>query len=163
MKNFYTKNILSSLLVALVCCATVFSQEYQSDIEIIQEAFGLEKKVAVSNFMQLDEDAEQFWTLYDEYEYKRKNLGKQRVDLINDYISKFSTITDEQIKGMVKKTSKLKREFNKLQNSYFKIMSKEVGVKKATQFLQMENYFNAIIQAEIYSRIPFIGENLEQN
>jgi hypothetical protein len=166
MYNHYSKTInqiFVALFFSMLLATPLFAQDDQSDIEIIQEAFGLEKKVAVSNFMQLDKDSEQFWTLYDEYEFKRKNLGKQRIMIIEDYIEKFPTITDEQIQELFNKTSKLKSEFGKLQNSYFKKMSKAVGIKKATQFYQIENYFNAIIQAEIYSKISFIGENLEGN
>lgn len=42
-------------------------------------------------------------------------------------------------------------------------MKKEVGASKAAQFWQLETYFNSIIQAEIYTQLPFIGENLNGN
>ena len=54
-------------------------------------------------------------------------------------------------------------ELHPLQHTYFKRMSKEIGVSKAAQFMQLESYINAVIQESIYAQIPFIGENVGGN
>ena len=126
-----------------------------------QEAFGLEKKVAVANFMDLGEDAESLWALYDEYEAERKKLGNDRIKVIEDYAANYADISDQKTLELFKKTSAIKKSFAKLQQTYFNKMKKEMGVSKAAQFWQLENYFNAMIQASIYSELPFIGELTE--
>ena len=162
-------NHLSNLKVLLVAtmlfvgASTTFAQSAQTEVEIIQEVFGLEKKVAVANFMELGDDAEGFWKIYDEYEAKRKELGKERIQIIADYAKSYPTISDDEILSLFKRTKAFKKSFAKLQKTYFKRMKKEVGTSKAAQFWQLESYFNAMIQAEIYSQIPFIGENLNEN
>jgi hypothetical protein len=162
-------NYLSSLqtlityLILFVTAGSAFSQSAQTEIEIIQEAFGLEKKVAVANFMDLGEAAESFWKIYDEYEAKRKELGKERIKVIADYANSYPAISDEEILALFKRTKAFKKSFAKLQQTYFNRMRKEVGTSVAAQFWQLESYFNAMIQAEIYSQIPFIGENLDGN
>ena len=164
MKNLHIMNYqitlktsLTSLIVAVFAYAS-FAQTAQTEVEIVQEAFGLEKKVAVAGFMDLKEDAESFWALYDEYEAERKKLGNDRIKVINDYASNYANLSDEKILELFKKTSTVKKAFAKLQQTYFNKMKKEVGVSKAAQFWQLENYFNAMIQAEIYSQLPFIDE-----
>ena len=156
------KASLTTLILAVVAY-TSFAQSAQTEVEIIQEAFGLDKKVAVANFMELGEDAESFWKIYDEYEAERKELGKERIKVIADYAKSYPTISDEEILALFKRTKAFKKSFAKLQQTYFNKMKKEVGVSKAAQFWQLESYFNAMIQAEIYSQIPFIGENLDDN
>lgn len=156
------KASLTSLVLAVVAC-TSFAQSAQTELEIIQEVFGLDKKVAVANFMELGEDAGSFWKIYDEYEAERKELGADRINVIADYAKSYPTISDEEIQALFKRTKAFKKSFAKLQQTYFNKMKKAVGVSKAAQFWQLESYFNAMIQAEIYSLIPFIGENLEEN
>ena len=49
----------------------------------MQAAFGMDKKAVVAEFVKpspAEKDA--FWKLYDEYEVKRKELGKQRIELL---------------------------------------------------------------------------------
>jgi len=156
------KTSITSLILAVVAY-TSFAQSAQTEVEIIQEAFGLEKKVAVATFMELGEDAESFWKIYDEYESERKELGMNRINIIADYAESYSTISEEEIMTLFKRTKAFKKSFAKLQQTYFNKMKKEVGVSKAAQFWQLESYFNSMIQAEIYSQIPFIGENLNGN
>jgi len=151
------KTSLTSLILAVVAYAS-FAQSAQTEVEIIQEAFGLEKKVAIANFMDLGEDAESFWGIYDEYEAERKKLGNDRIKVIEEYAANYPNIPDEKILELFKKTTQVKKSFAKLQETYFNKMKKEVGVGKAAQFWQLENYFNSMIQARIYSQLPFIGE-----
>ena len=78
------KTLFTSLILAVFASAS-FAQSFQTEVEIIQEAFGLDKKVAVANFMQLEENADRFWEIYDQYEAERKQLGTNRIQIIADY------------------------------------------------------------------------------
>ncbi len=155
------KTSITALFLTMVAYSS-FAQSAQTEVEIVQEAFGLEKKVAVANFMDLGDDAESFWNLYDEYEAERKKLGKSRIKVIEEYAKNYPDISDEKILELFKQATEIKKSFDKLEKTYFDRMRKEVGVNKAAQFWQLESYFNSMIQANIYSRIPFIGENLEK-
>lgn len=149
-------------LVLMTTVSASFAQSYQTEVAIIQEAFGLEKKLAIANFMKLDDSAKGFWKIYDEYEVARKALGNERIEIIAAYAESYPNISDEQILTLFKRREKMVNSMEKLQRTYFKRMSKEVGINKAAQFWQLESYFNVIIQSEIYSQIPFIGENLKK-
>jgi len=167
MKSHTTQNLSKQLksvtvFVFVLISSALLAQSAQTEVEILQEAFGLEKKMAVANFMNLGEDAESFWALYDEYEAERKKLGNDRIKVIEDYAANYANLSDEKILELFKKSTSVKKSFAKLQQTYFNKMKKEVGVSKAAQFWQLENYFNAMIQAEIYSKLPFIGE-LDRN
>jgi len=139
-----------------------YAQSFQSEVEILQEAFGLEKKVVVAKFMDLEASESGFWKIYEEYEAARKKLGKERIQIIADYASSYPNLSDEKIQELFKRTQAVKESFDDLQASYFKKMRKEVGISKAAQFWQLESYFSALIQANIYTQIPFIGEHTDR-
>ena len=69
--------IISFLLTAPV----TYGQSYQEEIDLFQSAFGMDKKekslLVLSKLNPRKEEA--FWKLYDEYEAKRKELGKERI------------------------------------------------------------------------------------
>ena len=66
-------------LAAICVSAIVSAQSNKEDIDLIQAAYGKDKKAIVAEFIQLEgakKDA--FWKLYDQYETERKTLGKKR-------------------------------------------------------------------------------------
>ena len=152
------KKTAITFFTLMLTASTTFAQSIQTEIEIQQEAFGLDKKVAIANAMHLGDSDVIFWNIYDEYEAARKTLGKERIDLILAYADSYPDITDEQIVDLSKKTAKLRKSFDELQKTYFKKISKKIDIKTAAQFTQLESYFNAMILADIYSNMPFVGE-----
>ena len=145
----------------MLAASSAFGQSNKSEVEIIQGIFGLEKKAAVANFMNIGEAEDGFWKIYDQYEEERKKLGKERIQIVTDYATSYPNLSDDKILELFKRTESFKKSFDKLQVTYFKQMKKEVGLSKAAQFWQLEGYFNSIIQANIYTQIPFIGENIK--
>jgi hypothetical protein len=152
------KSILSIAVIALVS-VTAYSQSVVEEVEYFQSIFGMAKKELVANFVELDDPAAQaFWTLYDEYELSRKDLGKARLELLvayaENYLTMDASVTDELILAMVAQ----KKSMDKLIVKYYKKMKKSAGVKPAAQFYQLENYLLIAIRLEILESIPFVGE-----
>ncbi|WP_020529604.1 hypothetical protein [Flexithrix dorotheae] len=152
-----TLGILFSLLVSTFF--TGHAQSNSEEIEFIQSIFGKNKKMIVEEFVQPSEAHSQaFWDLYDEYEIKRKELGKKRLDLLNEYAENYSEINDESAKTWMKEVITLKKSTDKLLDSYFKKMSKATSPVVATQFYQAESYILTMIRYSILDSIPFVGE-----
>ncbi|HET8964323.1 MAG TPA: hypothetical protein VFM99_10510 [Chitinophagales bacterium] len=152
------KKILLSLIV-IASSAVAFAQSNSEDVDMIQAAFGKEKKELMSQYIKLDADKKDaFWNLYDEYETQRKELGKKRIALINNYAANYTTMDDAKTTELIKEMSKMSNEYEKLMSSYFTKLEKAVGAKQAAQFYQMESYLLSVIRVEIMNNIPFIGE-----
>lgn len=147
-------------LLAAICFSTVaFAQSNKEDVDFIQSIYGKEKKTIIADFIKLEgAQKDAFWKLYDEYETKRKELGKKRIALLEKYASAYSTIDDAKASEITKETIKLGAETDKLIASYHKKMEKASGAKAAAQFYQIEAYFLSVIRASILESIPFIGE-----
>ena len=113
----------------------------------------------MAEFIQLEgAQKDAFWTIYDEYETKRKELGQKRVALLEKYANEYMNITDAETSQLVKETASLGAQTDKLIVTYHKKLEKAAGAKAAAQFYQIEVYFLSAIRTAIFESIPFIGE-----
>jgi hypothetical protein len=152
------KNIL--LLAALFLASFAYSQSDKEEIDLVQAAFGMDKKAIVADFVQLsDTQKEAFWTIYDEYEIKRKEYGRERIELLKQYAEQYMTMTSEQADAWTKKVMELQVKTDKLIATYYeKVKGISDGVV-ATQFYQIENYILSMIRMEILQGVPFLKKS----
>ena len=149
----------SALLIALLTIFTTisFSQSYTEEIDFYQSILGMEKKQAVTEFLQLEEN-DPFWNVYDEYEKERKELGKKRIEILNNYAKNYLTLTDEKASELIDQSISQRKKIDKLIVTYYKKVKKGNGAKVAAQFYQLENYILVAIRMTIMEKVPFIGE-----
>ena len=158
-KHIIMKKLFSLLTVLFLGVQLGTAQSDVEEIDFIQSIMGAEKKEVMSQFVNLQGPAaDSFWKLYDEYEVKRKSLGKERIALIKEYAEEYNGITAEQTDALMRKAMKLRNSNNKLLDSYYKKIKKASGSKAAAQFHQLESYVQAAVRTEIFNNIPLIGE-----
>ncbi|NJN42891.1 MAG: hypothetical protein HC811_12340 [Flammeovirgaceae bacterium] len=147
------------ILCAVFISTAAFSQTNKEDVDMIQALYGKEKKAIVAEFIELEgAQKDAFWTLYDEYEAKRKDLGKKRYSILESYAKNYATLDDATTSDLIKQISSLGMETDKLIITYHKKLEKAASVKAAAQFFQLEVYFLDIVRITILENIPFIGE-----
>jgi hypothetical protein len=115
------------------------------------------KKEIVAEFLQI-ESSNPFWALYDEYETARKELGKDRLDALTNYVENYDKMDEAKYDGTIGKMISLRDSNDKLLDKYYKKVKKASGSKVAAQFFQLESYFMSQIRATIMEEIPYIGE-----
>jgi len=153
------KKLFTILTVFLLGAQMGSAQSNVEEIEFLQSVIGAEKKQVVADFIDVRPEAsDAFWSLYDQYEAQRKSIGKERIALIMEYAEKYDGITPEQTDNLLKKAQGVRNSNYKLIDSYQKKIRKVAGSKAAAQFYQLESYFQAVIQVELFSNIPLIGE-----
>lgn len=150
-------------LLIIICLASGFghvkAQSNKEDIDLIQSAFGKDKKTLVSVYMNVPaKDSVAFWKLYDEYEDKRKAIGKERIDIIQQYADQYETLTDEQATKLAQSAFNNNQKYDKLYESYFPKFSAILGGKNAAKLFQLELYLQTVVRAVIMDNIPFIGQ-----
>ena len=151
MKKYFL--IISALFLASFAGA----QSNKEEIDLVQAAFGRDKKAVVADFVKpsaIQKDA--FWKLYDEYETQRKELGRQRIDLLKQYADHYFDFTSDQADAWTKKVIELQKKTDNLIATYYgKVKAISDGIV-ATQFYQIENYFLAMIRMQLLQNVPFI-------
>ena len=147
-------------MTALFLSSFAYSQTNKEEVDLMQAAFGMDKKAIVTDFVKpsaTQKDA--FWKLYDEYETQRKDLGKQRIVLLNQYAEQYLTMTGEQADVWTRKVIDLQKKTDNLIVTYYgKVKAISDGIV-ATQFYQIENYILTGIRAEILENVPFLEKN----
>ena len=154
------KNMKKLFSIAIILIASItmsFAQVQQEEIDYYQSIFGMEKKIVVANFLELEE-TDAFWAIYDEYEKARKALGQKKLELIVNYAEHYDDLTDEKTDELMKENISLRKKTNELVTKYYKKVKKVSGSKTAAQFYQIEHYFITAVQAELYTDVPLIGE-----
>jgi hypothetical protein len=149
------KSIL--LIAALFLASFGWAQSNKEEVDLLQAAFGMEKKQVVANFVKpSDTQKDAFWKLYDEYETQRKELGKQRIALLSQYADQYLTMTGVQADTWTKKVIELQKKTDALLNLYYgKVKLISDGIV-ATQFYQIENYILTTIRMKILQNVPFL-------
>jgi hypothetical protein len=146
---------VSLLLVAIFTFLYVSAQSDKEEIDLMQAAFGIEKKSMVAEFVKVEgAQADAFWKLYDEYETKRKDLGKKRIELLNKYIDNYSKMTNEFAESWAKEVMAQTKASDKLLQTYFTKVQKATNSVVAIQFWQVEGYILSGIRVSILEELP---------
>jgi hypothetical protein len=146
---------ITLLLLAFFVVALVKAQSNKEEIELMQAAFGIEKKAMVEEFVKMEpSQKDAFWKLYDEYETARKDLGKKRLDLLEKYANNFSNISNESADAMTQEIISLSKKTDGLLTSYVGKIKKVTNPVVAMQFYIVEGYILSGIRLSILEQLP---------
>ena len=147
------------IAICLVFAVASQAQSTKDEVALVQSAFGMSKQQMVKDFMKLTEaESASFWTIYDEYEAARKEMGKKRIKNIESYATNYANLTGEQANEMMKNSFVIQTEFSKLQQKTYKKLSKAISPMRAAQFTMFESYIETAIRMDILDEVPLIGE-----
>ncbi len=155
--NSFLSKIMIAFGVFFFVAIGAMAQSDKEEIDLFQAAFGMGKKDVVAGFLQLDSSSP-FWNLYDQYETERKELGKKRITLLQNYADKYGDMSDADLEDVMKQTISLQKSTDKLIDTYYNKVKKASGAKTAAQFYQIETYILSVVRVTILESIPFIGE-----
>ena len=146
-----------SLFVALLFTAftpLINAQSNEDELQLMQSLYGMEKRDIVDEFVELtDAQSSEFWRLYDEYEAKRKELGKKRFTLINKYVNDYGKVSPANADTFMKEAIQLRIKYDNLRDSYYKKIKSRTDPVVAMQFYQLERYLSDLIRIEILEEI----------
>jgi hypothetical protein len=145
------------IFTALLLAGIANAQSNKEEIDYIQSIFGMEKKALVADFMNIDASkSDAFWKLYDEYETQRKELGKKRVDLMEQYINNYNGMSSEVADKWMADVIKVSGSNDKLLVTYYKKIKKVTDPVTALKFYHVESYILNSIRQAITSEMPFV-------
>ncbi len=147
---------ITLLMAAFFAVAFVNAQSNKEEVDLMQASFGMEKKAMVAEFVKVDaSQKDAFWSLYDEYETARKELGKQRVELLNQYADTYNKMTNEIAGPWGTKMIDLSKKTDALIVTYYNKIKKVTNPMTALQFYMVEGYILTGIRLSILESIPF--------
>jgi hypothetical protein len=142
---------------ALMMIGIANAQSNKEEVDFMQSLFGMQKKTLVADFMKLTgTKADAFWKLYDEYEVTRKDLGKKRIDLLEQYVNNYESMAPETADKWMNDVIKQGQATDNLLLTYYKKIKKATDPVTALKFWHVENYVLTSIRQSIMSEIPFV-------
>jgi len=151
------KKVSLILLTMFLFTGLIKAQTNKEEVDIMQAAFGMEKKAMVAEFVRVDAaQKDAFWKLYDEYETQRKAYGKERIDLLEQYNNNYESMADETADAWMKRVLDLGKKTDALLLSYYKKVKKATNPINALQFYQVEMFILSGIRNQIMGELPFV-------
>ncbi len=131
------------------------AQEFETEIELIESLLGKAKKDFIADNITIPSflDSE-FWNLYNAYEVKRKQLARERVKLIGQYVFLYSEGENDDQGKFMNQVHKLNRQAEKNIKQTYKKIAKKVSPTTAMQFFQIEEYIRNAINYKLYENLP---------
>jgi len=131
-------------------------QEY---IELLRSNVRQQKDEIMGAVMVLNVDqAAKFWPIYEEYDAELTKLNNLRVANIQDYARNYDQMSDAKADESVQNAFNYRKQRSELLEKYYGRVKASLGSIEAARFLQIEDQLLAIIDLQITSNLPIVGQ-----
>lgn len=180
MKKLITVGLLS--LLPLAFCRGVFAQQsaksqsaqqkatsaattetqkknIEEYVELLRSNVRQQKAEIMGSMMALNiDDSAKFWPIYSEYDAELTKLNDQRLANIEDYARNYDNMTDAKANELVQSAFDYRKQRADLLVKYYGRVKDSLGTLQAARFLQIENQLLEIIDLQIESNLPIVGQ-----
>jgi len=104
------------------------------------------------------DDAAKFWPIYTEYDKELTKLNNQRVENIKEYARNYTQMTDQKADELIQRSLTYQKQRSDLFAKTYERVKQSVGAITAARFVQVENQLLMIIDLQIASSLPVVGE-----
>ena len=152
MKAF---SVVAALLIAACPVITQAQESVRADEQIILKQVQTDKRAVYAQNLNLtDGESRAFWPIYDEYEIAAKKLDDRFLALVDEFASKYTTMTEADAAVMLKTKMALEKDRMALKQKYTKKIAKVLPATKALRYAQIETRVENMIRSGMYSLIP---------
>jgi hypothetical protein len=164
-------NLMNLMIVAVLALlmdfsACVWAQDKAatgdkpaSNLEIIHEKLKADKKLIVSNYMELTEsEAKRFWPVYDDYQKDLQKINERLLAMLQSYAADYrnKSLTDEKAKKLLDEWIAIEQDEVKRRTAFAPKVIKALPAKKAARYLQIENEYRTLIRYDLAATVPLV-------
>ena len=131
----------------------------QAYVELMRANVRDQKAEIMGSVMQLSiDDAAKFWPIYSEYDAELTKLNNLRVQNITDYAENYSQMTDAKADELIQSALDYQKQRAELLAKYYGHIKQALGAITAARFLMVEHQLLLIIDLQIASSLPIVGQ-----
>lgn len=131
----------------------------QAYVDLLRKDVRQQKAEIMGAVMLLSaDDAAKFWPIYTEYDAELTKLNNQRVENIKDYGRNYTQMTDQKADELVQRWLAYQQQRSELFAKTYERVKQGLGAITAARFAQVENQLLLIIDLQIASSLPVVGE-----
>jgi hypothetical protein len=144
---------------AATAAADAQEKNLQAYIDLLRRDVRQQKAEIMGAVMLLSAaDAAKFWPIYTEYDAELTKLNNQRVENIKEYARNYNQMTDQKADELIQRSLAYQRQRSELFAKTYESVKQSVGAITAARFAQVENQLLMIIDLQIASSLPVVGE-----
>lgn len=103
-------------------------------------------------------DAAKFWPIYNDYDAQLAKLNDQRVANVREYARTYNQMTDAKADELVQNALAYRKQREQLLVQTYDRVKQALGGITAARFVQVENQLLLIIDLQIASQLPIVGQ-----
>ena len=131
----------------------------QAYIELMRTNVRDQKAEIMGSVMVLNAaDAAKFWPIYSEYDTELSKVNDLRIANIKEYAANYSQMTDEKADELFQNAVNYRKQRSELLAKYYGRVKEALGAVTAARFAQIEDQLLLIIDLQISSSLPIVGE-----
>ena len=131
----------------------------QAYIDLMRANVRDQKAEIMGSVMELNAaDAAKFWPIYSEYDTELSKVNDLRVANIKEYAANYSQMTDEKADELIQNALNYRKQRSELLAKYYGKVKDALGAVTAARFAQVEDQLLLIIDLQIASSLPIVGE-----
>ena len=159
--NLMNLTIVAVLALLMDFSAGVWAQDKpaNNNREIIHEKLKADKKLIVSNYMELTEaEAKRFWPVYDDYQKELQKINERLQSMLQSYAADYrnKSLTDEKAKKLLDEWIGIEQDEVKRRTAFAPKVIKALPAKKAARYLQIENEYRTLIRYDLAGTVPLV-------
>jgi hypothetical protein len=156
---------IKSLIVAAVVAGVwsmsgiraLAQDSFDEDVKLFRKDVRSQKKQIIAANMDLtDEEAQQFWPIYDRYTAELAELWDAKFALLKEYAQNYTTMSNEQAESYIKGRADVEESIMQLRLKYLPIFRKVLPGKSTALFFQIDWRLSLILDLQLASQIPLI-------
>jgi hypothetical protein len=164
-------NLMNLMIVAVLAllmdfAACVWAQDKAAtgdkpanNLQIIHDKLKADKKLIVSNYMELTEaEAKRFWPVYDGYQKDLQKINERLLAMLQSYAADYrnKSLTDEKAKKLLDEWIAIEQDEVKQRTAFAPKVIKALPGKKAARYLQIENEYRTLIKYDLAATVPLV-------
>ena len=131
----------------------------QAYIDLMRRNVRQDKAEILGSIMALSAvDAAKFWPIYADYDTQLTKLNDQRVEIIKDYAQNYNDMTDQKADELMQKALAYQKQREELLVTTYERVKQALGAITAARFAQVEHQLLLIIDLQIDSALPVVGQ-----
>ncbi len=152
--------IVALVLAPFLAFSASAGEADEANLEILVSTIQANKKAFVAVNLPLeDEEARDFWPIYDRYQSDLATVRDRFVRLIADYTANFGTMSDAKAREIVETYLGLERDRADLRQRYLKPFSEVLPGRKLARLYQIENKIDAVLRYRLARDIPVLEQS----
>lgn len=155
-----TKKIFLIPILLLLALTSVHAQTAAvNEEETVREIWGMALKDLTASVLKLNQqEADQFWPLWNAYREDKKQIVNAKWSYIADYASNYENMTNEKASEITYGLLRSEKSLSSLKSKYFKKISSSISSIKAAQFIQIETSIDNELRAVLTRNLPLVPD-----